>query len=63
MILSKGSLATRLATMVVRAGADTDQRTGLLLERLAQSLLYTTEDTDEGVQAFLDKRSPDFQGR
>ena len=63
MILSKGPLATRLATMVVRAGADTDQRTGLLLERLAQTLLYTTEDKAEGAAAFLAKRTPDFQGR
>ncbi|MGP5621859.1 enoyl-CoA hydratase/isomerase family protein [Candidatus Corynebacterium faecigallinarum] len=63
MILSKGPLATRLATMVVRAGADTDQRTGLLLERLAQTLLYTTEDKAEGAAAFLVKRTPDFQGR
>lgn len=45
------------------AGADTDQRTGLLLERLAQTLLYTTEDTAEGAAAFLAKRTPDFQGR
>ena len=35
------------------AGADTDQRTGLLLERLAQTLLYTTEDKAEGAAAFL----------
>ena len=32
------------------AGADTDQRTGLLLERLAQTLLYTTEASGRPAQ-------------
>jgi 1,4-dihydroxy-2-naphthoyl-CoA synthase len=42
---------------------DADQRTGLVLERLAQSVLYTTADKREGAAAFLQKRPPDFQGR
>jgi 1,4-dihydroxy-2-naphthoyl-CoA synthase len=49
--------------MVVAQGADADQKTGLLLERLAQTLLYSTEDKSEGTAAFLDKRTPEFQGR
>ena len=36
-ILAKGPLAIRLAKMVIGPGHDTDQRTGLLLEQLAQS--------------------------
>ncbi|MFC9833689.1 enoyl-CoA hydratase/isomerase family protein [Rhodococcus sp. NPDC127530] len=62
-ILSKGPLAVRLAKLVVRSGMDTDQRTGLVVERLAQALLYTTEDKREGADAFLGKRPPVFQGR
>lgn len=62
-ILSKGPLAVRLAKLVIGNGAETDQRTGLLLERLAQTLLYTTEDKAEGADAFLSKRSPEFRGR
>lgn len=62
-ILSKGPLAVQLAKLVIGNGAETDQRTGLLLERLAQTLLYTTEDKAEGADAFLSKRSPDFRGR
>ena len=62
-ILAKGPLAVRLAKLVVRAGMDTDQRTGQVVERLAQSLLYTTDDKREGAAAFLEKRTPDFQGR
>lgn len=62
-ILTKGPLATRLAKLVVSQGAETDLRTGQLLERLGQTLLYTTEDKAEGASAFLSKRTPDFQGR
>ncbi|MDN5821098.1 MAG: enoyl-CoA hydratase-related protein [Brachybacterium sp.] len=62
-ILAKGPLAIRLAKMVIAPGHDTDQRTGLLLEQLAQTLLFTTEDKAEGTAAFLEKRAPDFGGR
>jgi enoyl-CoA hydratase len=62
-ILAKGPLAVRLAKLVVRAGMDADQRTGQVVERLAQALLYTTADKAEGTSAFLEKRPPAFQGR
>jgi enoyl-CoA hydratase/carnithine racemase len=59
-ILAKGPLAVRLAKLVVRNGAETDQRTGLLLERLAQSLLYASDEKSEGAGAFLEKRPARF---
>lgn len=62
-ILSKGPLAVRLAKLVVQTGFETDQRTGLVIERLAQAVLYTSEDKREGTSAFLDKRKPDFKGK
>lgn len=62
-ILAKGPLAVRLAKLVVRAGMDADLHTGQVVERLAQALLYTTEDKREGAAAFLDKRPPSFRGR
>jgi enoyl-CoA hydratase/carnithine racemase len=62
-ILAKGPLAVRLAKLVVRAGMDADQRTGLVVERLAQALLYTTDDKREGAAAFLEKRPAAFCGR
>lgn len=61
-ILARGPLAVRLAKLVVRAGMDTDQRTGLVIERLAQALLYGTADKREGTEAYLAKRSADFNG-
>lgn len=61
-VLGKGPLATRLAKLVVRTGMDADQRTGLVVERLAQALLYTSDDKREGAEAFLAKRQPAFTG-
>jgi enoyl-CoA hydratase/carnithine racemase len=62
-ITAKGPLAIRLAKLVIRTGMDADQRTGLVVERLAQALLYTTDDKTEGTEAFLAKRPPVFTGR
>jgi len=62
-ILSKGPLAVRLARLAVQTGSETDQRTGLVVERLAQALLYASEDKQEGTSAFIEKRKPDFKGR
>jgi enoyl-CoA hydratase/carnithine racemase len=61
-ILAKGPLAVRLAKLVIRAGMDADQRTGQVVEQLAQTLLYTTADKAEGTTAFLEKRPPNFRG-
>ncbi|KQY57614.1 MULTISPECIES: enoyl-CoA hydratase/isomerase family protein [unclassified Nocardioides] len=61
-ILAKGPLAVRLAKLVVRTGMDADQHTGLVVERLAQALLYTSDDKREGTEAFLAKRRPAFTG-
>jgi enoyl-CoA hydratase/carnithine racemase len=62
-VLAKGPLAVRLAKLAVQAGYETDQRTGLLIERLAQAILFTSEDKREGTSALLEKREPNFEGR
>lgn len=62
-ILEKGPLAVRLAKLAIQAGSETDQKTGLVIERLAQAVLFETEDKREGTSAFLEKREPRFQGR
>jgi enoyl-CoA hydratase/carnithine racemase len=61
-IAARGPVASRLAKLAVRTALDTDMRTGLTIERLAQSLLHTTTDKQEGVSAFLAKRTPHFEG-
>lgn len=59
-IVAKGPVATYLAKTVIRHGFDADQSTGMLLERLAQSVLFAGEEKQEGVAAFTEKRSPEF---
>ena len=59
-ILAKGPLAVKLAKMVIHAGFETDMKSALLIEKLAQAVLYSTEDKNEGTSAFLEKRSPEF---
>lgn len=61
-IAAKGPLATRLARIAVKSGADTDLATGLTIERLAQALLHESADKQEGISAMLEKRTPHFVG-
>lgn len=60
-ILARGPLALQLAKTVVQHGFTVDASTGMLLERLAQAVLYSTDEKAEGTQAFLEKRRPDFR--
>ncbi|BCJ86837.1 enoyl-CoA hydratase/isomerase family protein [Effusibacillus dendaii] len=62
-ILAKGPLAVRLAKLAVQTGLETDLDTGMVIERLAQAILFTSEDKREGTTAFLEKRKPNFQGK
>ncbi|HUW66147.1 MAG TPA: enoyl-CoA hydratase-related protein [Spirochaetia bacterium] len=61
-IAAKGPVAVSLAKASIAVGADTDIRTGLLFEKMAQTVAFFTGDRLEGTSAFLEKRKPDFQG-
>ena len=61
-IASKSPIAVKLAKRTVQNGADLPIDTGLLIEVLAQSVLYSTKDHLEGINAFLEKRKPEYTG-
>lgn len=62
-LAAKAPLALGMAKLVIRGCMDVDHDTARNLERLGQSVLKKTEDHTEGAKAFLEKRSPSFQGR
>jgi enoyl-CoA hydratase len=47
---------------VVLAGVDASLEAALMLERKANQLLFATRDQKEGMQAFVEKRKPKFEG-
>jgi enoyl-CoA hydratase len=62
-ILRKGPLAARLAKLALNMSVRTDLDAGLMVETLAQSICYGSQDKIEGTAAFLEKRPAKFTGR
>ncbi len=62
-IASLAPHAVQLALEAVRQASATLPDQGLLTERKNFYLCFTTEDHQEGIRAFLEKRTPSFQGR
>lgn len=62
-IMKKGPVALRLAKQVMNEGSDLDLLSGLALERSTFPLIFATEDRNEGVGAFLEKRKAEFKGK
>lgn len=62
-IASMPPLAVMQIKEAVLAGEDSSLEAGLVLERKAFQLLFSTNDQKEGMRAFLEKRKPEFEGR
>ncbi|MBX0315429.1 enoyl-CoA hydratase/isomerase family protein [Planococcus glaciei] len=62
-IHAKGPLAVKLAKLVVNRGYDVDLDTALLIEKMAQTIAFGTEDKVEGTAAFIEKRTPQFKSQ
>jgi enoyl-CoA hydratase len=62
-ILAKGPFAVRMAKLVINRGFDTDMESALIIEKLAQAVLFGSHDKNEGTQAFLEKRQASFIGK
>lgn len=62
-IASKPPIAVRLAKEAILKSFDTTIEGGLDFERKAFYLLFASEDKQEGMKAFMEKRKPEFTGR
>jgi enoyl-CoA hydratase len=63
IVAERAPLATRLAKRAVLAAEQQGLDDGLRTERALFDRAMASEDRVEGMQAFLEKREPDFQGR
>lgn len=61
-LTAKAPLAVRLAKKVLNASFSTSEDTGATIELLALSALCGTNDKQEGVDSFLEKRKPNYSG-
>ncbi|MDQ3263051.1 MAG: enoyl-CoA hydratase-related protein [Myxococcota bacterium] len=62
-MMKKAPLAIAQAKRVIEFGADSDLRAANELERQGFSMLFGSQDQREGMKAFLEKRTPVFQGK
>ncbi len=62
-IAAKSPIALQAAKETILAARRMPLDEGLHFERAWFSLLFSTEDKEEGISAFLEKREPDFKGR
>ena len=62
-IAEKSPVAVKMILTALNKGSEVDLDTGLLIELLASSFLFGTEDRKEGLAAFLEKRKPVFKGK
>ena len=62
-IAAKSPVALRLIKEAVRASVRSPLDEGLRREITLFGLAFASEDKEEGVKAFLEKRTPEFQGR
>jgi enoyl-CoA hydratase len=62
-IAEKSPIALRMAKEAVKTAARANLDEGLRREIDLFALCFSSEDKDEGVRAFLEKRKPEFNGR
>lgn len=60
-IASKSQLAVRYSKAAINRGVETDLDTGMSIEKDLFGLCFATEDQKEGMDAFLNKRKPEYK--
>ena len=62
-LAAKPPLGLKEIKLAINKGIEVDMQSGLKLEQEALSRLIQTEDFQEGIAAFLEKREPHWKGR
>jgi enoyl-CoA hydratase len=62
MLASRSPGVLRSVKQVIDRGMDIDLKSGCAFEAEAFALCFASQDSREGVSAFLEKRKPNFQG-
>jgi enoyl-CoA hydratase/carnithine racemase len=62
-LLSGATKAIGLIKQAVVQGTEVHLDAGFFMERELQNRLFTSHDAQEGLQAFIDKRQPEFDGK
>lgn len=62
-IAKRGPYAISLCKRLLDEGADADLRTANAMESRAFGLVFGSRDKQIGIEAFLEKRKPNFEGR
>jgi enoyl-CoA hydratase len=62
-IVAMSPVAARLAKESVNRAFETHLDEGLHFERKNFYMLFASEDQKEGMNAFVEKRKPDFKGK
>lgn len=61
-LAEKPPVALKLIKLLVNQGLDIPILAGLNMESLGWGVVFSTEDAKEGVNAFFEKRKPNFKG-
>lgn len=62
-LLKRAPQSVGLAKKLLNIAVNIDSTSGIAMEGLAQSILLKTEDHQEGLKAFREKRKPKFEGK
>ncbi len=62
-LIDKPPLALKMMKQLVNLGANSSLEAGIVLEHLAVNSLEQTEDFQESMKAFAEKRKPIYQGK
>jgi enoyl-CoA hydratase len=63
VMAAKGRISLRAAKKVIDSGYDVDLRNACVMEADAFGLCFTSQDREEGIAAFMEKRKPAFKDK